>query len=68
MRSRDAASSWCRCSRDYITQSTVQALGGIVTNDPAESFYLNAFSDSASNPLGAGRYSITFRRLPACPR
>jgi hypothetical protein len=45
---------------DYITRSAVQALGGIVANDPIESVYLNAFSDSNGNPLGAGSYSITF--------
>jgi hypothetical protein len=45
---------------DYITRSTVQALGGIVANDPAQSVYLNAARDSAGRSLGAGRYSITF--------
>jgi hypothetical protein len=45
---------------DYITRSAIQALGGIVANDPVESVYLNAFADATGKPLGAGRYTITF--------
>ena len=46
---------------DYITRSAVQALGGIVANDPVESVYLNAFNDFEGIALTAGKsYSITF--------
>jgi hypothetical protein len=52
---------------DYITRSTVQALGGIVANDPAENVYLNAASDAAGNPLGNGCYSLTFPTATSFP-
>lgn len=45
---------------DYITRSAIQALGGIVANDPEESVYLNAAIDATGAPLGAGQYMITF--------
>jgi hypothetical protein len=42
-------------------------LGGIVANDPVEAVYLNSFSDANGNPLGAGRYSITFPTEASLP-
>lgn len=52
---------------DYITRSAIQAMGGIVANDPQQSVYLNAFSDAKGGPLGAGRYAITFPTAASLP-
>ncbi|HEX3478551.1 MAG TPA: DUF1254 domain-containing protein [Kofleriaceae bacterium] len=52
---------------DYITRSAIQALGGIVANDPDESVYLNASVDAKGVPLGAGRYAITFPTTASMP-
>ena len=52
---------------DYITRSAIQALGGIVANDPVESVYLNAAHDATGQPLGAGRYSIAFPSAASLP-
>ena len=47
---------------DYITRAALQALGGIVANDPAEAVYLNTVEDADGNPLVAdGTYAMTFR-------
>lgn len=52
---------------DYITRSAIQAMGGIVANDPVESVYLNASADGTGRPLGAGHYTITFRSSADMP-
>ena len=46
---------------DFITRAALQALGGIVANDPSEAVYLNSAIDSEGNPLEAGKtYTIKF--------
>jgi hypothetical protein len=46
---------------DYITRSALQALGGIVANDPNEAVYLNATIDSNGDELSSDKnYSIVF--------
>ncbi len=52
---------------DYITRSAMQALAGIISNDPTEAVYLNAFADATGGPLGAGHYTITFPSKSAMP-
>jgi hypothetical protein len=48
---------------DYITRAALQALGGIVANDPNEAVYLNTGTDSDAQPLsGTGRYAMTFEK------
>jgi hypothetical protein len=46
---------------DYITRSALQALGGIVANDPNEAVYLNTTVDSNGNVLSSVKsYSMAF--------
>jgi hypothetical protein len=46
---------------DYITRSALQALAGILANDPVEAVYLNTDRDSDGELLQAdGRYVLTF--------
>ncbi len=46
---------------DYITRAALQALGGIIANDPNQAVYLNTATDSNAQPLSAaGRYTSTF--------
>lgn len=46
---------------DYITRAALQALGGIVANDPNQCVYLNTATDSDGAPLrAASRYTLTF--------
>ena len=52
---------------DYITRSAIQAMGGIVANDPVESVYLNASVDATGKPLGEGQYTITFPSSASMP-
>jgi hypothetical protein len=52
---------------DYITRSAIQAMGGIVANDPEQSVYLNSSVDAKGTPLGAGRYAITFPTAASMP-
>jgi hypothetical protein len=46
---------------DYITRSALQAMGGIVANDPNEAVYLNTVVDSTGENLSSTKsYSMTF--------
>jgi hypothetical protein len=46
---------------DYITRAALQALGGIIANDPNQAVYLNTATDSEGAPLSAAsRYAMTF--------
>ncbi|MCY2978803.1 MAG: DUF1214 domain-containing protein [Planctomycetota bacterium] len=46
---------------DYITRSALQALGGIVANDPNEAIYPNSTVDSNGDELSSTKsYSMTF--------
>jgi hypothetical protein len=46
---------------DYITRSALQALGGIIANDPNEAVYLNTTVDSNGDQLFSSKsYSIIF--------
>ena len=48
-------------SDDFLTRSTLQNLGGIITNEPAEAVYFNTTLDSKGQTLdGAKRYSLHF--------
>lgn len=50
---------------DYITRAALQALGGIIANDPDEAVYLNCSTDSEGNPLESGaRYTMAFESPP----
>lgn len=51
-------------SQDYITRAALQALGGIIANDPVEAVYLNTTVDSSGDVLtgsGGAAYTIEFR-------
>ena len=51
---------------DYITRGALQALGGIIANDPDEAVYLNCSTDSEGNPLkSASSYLMSFEPPPA---
>ena len=51
---------------DYITRAALQALGGIIANDPDEAVYLNCSTDSAGNPLSSDKsYTMSFEPPPA---
>jgi hypothetical protein len=51
---------------DYITRAALQALGGIIANDPDEAVYLNCSTDSAGNPLSSDKsYTMAFEPPPA---
>ena len=43
---------------DYITRSALQALGGIVANDPAEAVYINTDGRDEPTLTGAARYDL----------
>jgi hypothetical protein len=46
---------------DFIVRAALQALAGIVANDPSEAVYINASTDSEGRPLESnGRYIMTF--------
>ncbi|MEA2719312.1 MAG: hypothetical protein QOJ39_1176 [Candidatus Eremiobacteraeota bacterium] len=50
-------------SGDYITRAALQALGGILANDPNQNVYLNTATDSDARPLAAAsEYTITFEK------
>ena len=51
---------------DYITRAALQALGGIIANDPDEAVYLNCSTDGDGKPLlSKETYSMTFTPPPA---
>lgn len=46
---------------DFLTRASIQNLGGIIANDPAEGIYMNTFVDAAGTRLsGAHRYTMHF--------
>lgn len=48
-------------SDDFLLRASLQCLGGIIANDPAEAIYFNTASDAAGQPLdGAKRYVLRF--------
>jgi hypothetical protein len=48
-------------SDDFLLRGSLQCLGGIIANDPAEAVYFNTGFDGAGQPLdGAKRYVIRF--------
>ena len=50
---------------DYITRAALQALGGIIANDPDEAVYLNCSIDAEGNPLQSGlSYTMAFDPPP----
>lgn len=50
---------------DYITRAALQALGGIIANDPDEAVYLNCSSDRDGNPLSSAvSYTMAFQPPP----
>lgn len=55
-------------SSDFITRAALQALGGIVANNPDEAVYLNSAVDSNGNQLSAGNtYTIKFADKTSFP-
>jgi hypothetical protein len=51
---------------DYITRAALQALGGIIANDPDEAVYLNCSTDRDGNPLSSAQsYTLAFEPPPA---
>jgi hypothetical protein len=51
---------------DYITRAALQALGGIIANDPDEAVYLNCSIDVEGNPLSSSTsYTMAFEPPPA---
>jgi len=51
---------------DYITRAALQALGGIIANDPVEAVYLNSSLDADGKALRSSEiYSIDFVSPPA---
>jgi hypothetical protein len=51
---------------DYITRAALQALGGIIANDPDEAVYLNCSTDSDGKPLSSAQsYLMSFAPPPA---
>lgn len=51
---------------DYITRAALQALGGIIANDPDEAVYLNCSTDGDGVPLQSREtYTMTFTPPPA---
>jgi hypothetical protein len=50
-------------NRDYITRAALQALSGIIANDPVEAVYVNTSVDSSGDALtgaGGAAYTIAF--------
>jgi hypothetical protein len=48
-------------SDDYLLRASLQCLGGIIANDPAEAVYFNTASDAAGQALdGAKRSALRF--------
>lgn len=48
-------------SQDYITRAALQALGGIIANDPIEAVYINTNVDNQGNELTGGSvYKLAF--------
>ncbi len=46
----------------YLLRASLQCLGGIISNDPAEGIYMNTFTDEAGEKLsGANTYTIRFK-------
>lgn len=46
---------------DFLLRASLQCLGGIISNDPAEAIYMNTFTDAAGASLsGANTYRIRF--------
>jgi len=46
---------------DFLLRASLQCLGGIIANDPAEAIYMNTFFDIDGNKLsGANRYVVHF--------
>ena len=46
---------------DFLLRASLQCLGGIIANDPAEAIYMNTFFDVDGNKLsGAKRYVVHF--------
>lgn len=46
---------------DFLLRGSLQCLGGIIANDPAEAMYLNTTTDATGEPLtGTKRYSLRF--------
>ncbi len=46
---------------DFLLRASLQCLGGIIANDPAEAIYMNTFFDAAGDKLsGAKRYVVHF--------
>ena len=46
---------------DFLLRASLQCLGGIIANDPAEAIYMNTFFDVDGNKLsGANRYVVHF--------
>jgi hypothetical protein len=51
---------------DYITRAALQALGGIIANDPDEAVYLNCSTDGEGAPLRSDTvYRMVFEPPPA---
>ncbi len=50
---------------DYITRAALQALGGIIANDPEEAVYLNCSTDGTGKPLSSNQsYLMSFDPPP----
>lgn len=48
------------CAGEYLSRAAIQALWGLVSEDPAEAVYINTCLDCDGNPLnGANNYIIT---------
>jgi hypothetical protein len=46
---------------DFLLRASVQCLGGIIANDPAEAVYFNTFNDAAGQAFdGTTRYKLRF--------
>jgi hypothetical protein len=46
---------------DFLLRASLQCLGGIIANDPAEAIYMNTFSDVDGQSLsGANQYTMHF--------
>jgi hypothetical protein len=48
-------------SDDFLLRASIQCLGGIIANDPAEAVYFNTAIDQSAQPLDGGkRYTMHF--------
>jgi len=46
---------------DFLLRASLQTLGGIIANDPAEAIYMNTFVDGNGDKLsGANKYTVHF--------